>query len=723
MSGTEGSAPQDRAGPLPFRCPGATGGMNKEVLFVLFSENALTILKKRYLKNDETPEALLRRVARAVASAEAEGDRPLWEDRFFALMERLDFLPNSPTLMNAGTPQGQLAACFVLPVGDSMEEIFSTLKNTALIHKSGGGTGFNFSSLRPAGDVVSSTNGVASGPVSFMGMFDLATDVVKQGGTRRGANMAILNGDHPDVLDFIRAKTEEGKLANFNISVGLSDDFWKTLERDGEWTLKNPRTGAPVRTLPAREIFDRIVHCAWATGDPGVIFSDRLNRDNPTPHLGPIVSTNPCGEQPLLPYEACNLGSVNLAHMVTPERTVDEARLEEAVRLGVRFLDNVIDVNSYPLPEIREMSQGNRKIGLGVMGWAEMLFRMGIPYDSEGALALGGRVMAQIQSVGHDESRRLAQERGAYPNCRQEVRRNATVTTIAPTGTISLLAGCSSGIEPVFALVHTRKAFGTEDLHYVNDVLQEALAERKISDPAQLPEDLRRVFVTAHDIAPSWHVRMQGAFQKFTDNAVSKTINMPASATEEDVRAAYRLAYDLGCKGITVYRDGCKSSQVLYAAPRPLVPGAPPEGATRPRERPQALAGTTIKMPTSYGNLYLTLNHLDDRPFEVFATLGKSGKDTQAHTEALGRLISLALRGGIPIAEIIPQLRGIGGSQPVWDEDGVILSLPDAIGRCLERAVGAPVGVSTRDMCPGCGALLVREEGCMKCLSCGYAKC
>ncbi len=689
-----------------------------------FSENALTILKKRYLKNNETPEALLRRVARAIASAEAEKERSAWEERFFALMERLDFLPNSPTLMNAGTPQGQLAACFVLPVGDSMEEIFTTLKNTALIHKSGGGTGFNFSALRPAGDVVSSTNGVASGPVPFMGMFDLATDVVKQGGTRRGANMGILNVDHPDVLDFIRAKTEEGKLTNFNISVGLSDDFWKTLEQGGEWTLKNPRTGAPVRTLPAREIFDRIVHCAWATGDPGVVFSDRLDRDNPTPHMGRIVSTNPCGEQPLLPYEACNLGSVNLANMVTRERTVDEARLEEAVRLGVRFLDNVIDVNTYPLPEIREMSQGNRKIGLGVMGWAEMLFRMGLPYDSEEALALGERIMAHMQRVGHDESRRLAQERGAYPNCRGEVRRNATVTTIAPTGTISLLAGCSSGIEPVFALVHTRKAFGTEDLHYVNSVLQEALEDRGGGDPAHLPEDLRRIFVTAHDIAPVWHVRMQGAFQKFTDNAVSKTINMPASATEEDVRAAYRLAYELGCKGITVYRDDCKSSQVLYASsPHPQTTSVVPESSAVPRERPQALSGTTIKMPTSYGNLYHTLNHLDGLPFEVFATLGKSGKDTQAHTEALGRLISLALRGGIPIAEIIPQLRGIGGSQPVWDEDGVILSLPDAIGRCLERAMGAPVGVPSRDMCPGCGAVLVREEGCMKCFACGYAKC
>ena len=689
-----------------------------------FSENALTILKKRYLKNQETPEGLLRRVARALAGAEAEASRPLWEERFFAVMERLDFLPNSPTLMNAGTPQGQLAACFVLPVGDSMEEIFTTLKNTALIHKSGGGTGFNFSALRPAGDVVSSTNGVASGPVSFMGMFDLATDVVKQGGTRRGANMGILNADHPDVLEFIRVKTEEGKLSNFNISVGLSDDFWQTLERNGEWTLKNPRTGAPVRTLPARELFDRVVHCAWATGDPGVIFTDRLDRDNPTPHVGRIVSTNPCGEQPLLPYEACNLGSVNLANMVTPDHTVDEARLEETVRLGVRFLDNVIDVNSYPLPEIRDMSQGNRKIGLGVMGWAEMLFKLRVPYDSEEALALGERVMAQIQRVGHDESRRLAEERGAYPNCRGEVRRNATVTTIAPTGTISLLAGCSSGIEPVFALVHTRKAFGTEDLHYVNSVLQEALGTQG-GNPEHLPEDLRRVFVTAHDIAPAWHVRMQGAFQKFTDNAVSKTINMPSSATEDDVRAAYRLAYELGCKGITVYRDGCKSSQVLYAAaphPQTPLPGTAAERAV-PRDRPQALSGTTIKMPTSYGNLYLTLNHFDGEPFEVFATLGKSGKDTQAHTEALGRLISLALRGGIPIAEIIPQLRGIGGSQPVWDEDGVILSLPDAIGRCLERAMGAPVGVPSRDMCPGCGAVLVREEGCMKCFSCGYAKC
>ncbi|WP_051464199.1 vitamin B12-dependent ribonucleotide reductase [Aminiphilus circumscriptus] len=696
-----------------------------------FSENALVILKKRYLKGDETPQEMLRRVAKAVAAAEPEAERALWEERFTDLMAQLDFLPNSPTLMNAGIPEGQLAACFVLPIEDSMDSIFSTLRSAALIHKSGGGTGYNFSKLRPAGDVVSTTNGVASGPISFMRMFDLATDVVKQGGTRRGANMGILNCDHPDVLAFIRAKTEEGILTNFNISVGITDRFMEALADGKDWHLVNPRTGQTTDTVKSMELWNRIVHAAWATGDPGVIFLDRLERDNPTPHVGRITSTNPCGEQPLLPYEACNLGSVNLKNMVRDGEILWD-RLEKTVRTAVRFLDDVIDINCYPLPEIEDMVKGNRKIGLGVMGWAEMLFLLGIPYDSEEALELAEKVMAFIQATGREASRDLARERHPYPNCVGEPLRNATVTTIAPTGTIALLAECSSGIEPVFALTHTRKAFGTEDLVYVNDVLQAEMHRRGLASLDSLPLEMKRVFVTAHEIDYPWHVRMQAAFQKFTDNAVSKTVNLPADATKEDVRKAYLLAYELGCKGITVYRDGCKASQVLTTTPsgkkddtvtHQLVMPMGNQG-TLPLDRPQVLTGKTIKMPTSYGNLYLTVNETTGgRPFEVFATLGKSGKDTQAHTEALGRLISLALRTGIPAPEIVNQLKGIGGSQPVWDEDGVILSLPDAIAKCLERALGMPVHTNATDMCPGCGAVLVREEGCVTCHACGYSKC
>jgi ribonucleoside-diphosphate reductase alpha chain len=695
-----------------------------------FSKNALTILQKRYLRDGETPEGMLRRVARAVAGAEKPGNQEIWEDRFFQLMESLDFLPNSPTLMNAGLPNGQLAACFVLPVEDSMDSIFTTLRSAALIHKSGGGTGYNFSNLRPEGDVVSSTNGVASGPISFMRMFDLATDVVKQGGTRRGANMGILNCDHPDILAFIRAKTEDGILSNFNISVGIPDRFMEALANGEEWPLVNPRTGQVTGSVSSTELWDCIVSAAWATGDPGVVFLDHLERGNPTPHLGRITATNPCGEQPLLPYEACNLGSINLKNMVKDGEILWD-RLDTTVRTAVRFLDNVIDVNCYPLPEIEDLVKGNRKIGLGVMGWAEMLFLLGIPYDSEKALAMAESVMGFIQTVGRETSRELAKERHPYPNCVGEPMRNATVTTIAPTGTIALLAECSSGIEPVFSLSHTRKAFGTEDLVYVNEVLRAEMERRGIASVDKMPPEMRQVFVTAHEISYDWHVRMQAAFQKYTDNAVSKTINLPADATKDDVHKAYLLAYELGCKGITVYRDGCKASQVLKAlpvekgggdTPRQLVLPLGRQG-TLPLDRPQVLSGKTIKMPTSYGNLYLTVNEAEGRPFEVFATLGKSGKDTQAHTEALGRLISLALRTGIQVQEIVNQLKGIGGSQPVWDEDGVILSIPDAIAKCLERALGTTVNTSATDMCPGCGAVLVREEGCVTCHACGYSKC
>ncbi len=716
--------------------------------------NALSVLEKRYLmKNDqgeviETPAEMFRRVASAIASVESRwegGDPEAWATRFYEAMARRDFLPNSPTLMNAGKEGGQLSACFVLPVGDSMEEIFDALKYTALVHKSGGGTGFDFSALRPSGDPVKSTHGVASGPVSFMEVFDRCTEVVKQGGMRRGANMGILRCDHPDLVEFVRAKTRDGRLANFNISVGITDAFMEAVSADDDWKLVSPRTDEVVKQVKAREIFDMLVESAWATGDPGIVFLDRLEASNPTPRVGRMEATNPCGEQPLLPYESCNLGSVNLLHFVDSQRGIDWERLGETVTLAVRFLDDVIDANAYPLEEIEEMSRANRKIGLGVMGWAELLFRLGIPYDSQEALDLGEKLMAFVQKAGHEASERLAGERGVFPNWEGSLweekgrrMRNATVTTIAPTGTISMVAGSSSGIEPVFALAYRRKVFDQETLTYVNEILTDELKRRGLHSESlaaeiaaagtlhgsDLPAELRRTFVTSHDIAPEWHVRMQAAFQRYTDNAVSKTINMPHEATAEEVRNAYLLSFREGCKGITVYRDGCKGSQVLYrgegekaAQPREGVNGL------KPASRPGILTGRTVKIMTSFGNLYLTVNEFDGKPFEVFATLGKSGKDTQAHTEALGRLISTALRSGVSTSEIIQQLKGIGGSQPVWESDGVILSLPDAIARGLERALGESVLDKSLEMCPSCGAPLVHSEGCMKCEACGYSKC
>ena len=713
--------------------------------------NAVPILEQRYLRKDEegqvieTVEEMFWRVATAVAGAEARwGVAPeVWAERFYDMMARLDFLPNSPTLMNAGTPMGQLSACFVLPVGDSMEEIFDALKWTALVHKSGGGTGFNFSRLRPSGDVVRSTRGVASGPVSFMELFDGCTEVVKQGGMRRGANMGILDCDHPDLLHFLSAKTREGRLANFNISVALSDAFMETLDGEGQWSLVNRRTKEAVRTLPAREIFDLLVESAWATGDPGLIFSDRIEADNPTPHVGRIEATNPCGEQPLLPFESCNLGSINLLHMVEGD-DFDWKKLEQTVRLAVRFLDDVIEINAFPLPQIAERSRGNRKIGLGVMGWAEALFRLGLSYDSDEALRKAEKLMAFISSVGREESRLLAEERGVFPNWEgsrwQEKGiplRNATVTTLAPTGTIALICGCSSGIEPVFALAYRRKVFGDQVLTYVNTILTEDLQKRGLYtddlarqvaesgslEDLDLPEDLRRLFVTSHEIRPQWHVKMQAAFQRHTDNAVSKTINLPHEASVDDVAAAYLQAYREGCKGITVYRDRCKAAQVLYRGEEKSPEPTAEKRERKPAGRPGVLRGTTVKIMTSFGNLYLTVNELEGKPFEVFATLGKSGKDTMAHTEALGRLISLALRSGVPSRQIIEQLKGIGGSQPVWESDGVILSLPDAVARGLERALGESFVDSSREMCPSCGAPLVAAEGCLKCEGCGYSKC
>jgi len=557
--------------------------------------NAVNVLKKRYLLKDErgqvveTPDRMFRRVARAVAQAEKlygpESDVSAWEEEFYRLMVSLEFLPNSPTLMNAGTEVGQLSACFVLPVEDSIPGIFDAVKNMALVHKSGGGTGFSFSRLRPKGDVVQTTMGIASGPVSFMRIFDVTTEIIRQGGRRRGANMGILRCDHPDILDFITAKDQEGFLSNFNLSVGITDEFMEALEKDEVYLLRNPRNGVVTGSLHARDVFNLIVTQAWRTGDPGLVFLDTINRHNPTPHLGEIESTNPCGEQPLLPWESCNLGSINLKLMVRDGK-LDREKFRSVIRTAVRFLDDVIDVNRWPLEETERVTKGNRKIGLGVMGFADALLMMGIPYDSEQGLEAAEEIASILEEESHRASSELAAERGNFPNYRGSVwerkgipMRNATTVTIAPTGTISIIAGTSSGIEPIFAISFVRNVIEGTRLMEVNPIFEQVARERGfygndlMMDIARsgtlhyvegIPEDVKRVFVTAFDIAPEWHVRMQAVFQKHCDNAVSKTINFPSDASIDDIEEAYLLAYRLGCKGITVYRYGSKREQVLY---------------------------------------------------------------------------------------------------------------------------------------------------------------
>jgi ribonucleoside-diphosphate reductase alpha chain len=550
--------------------------------------NARQVLERRYLLRDdagklvETPAEMFRRVADGVALAEAPQDREAWAARFERRLASLEFLPNSPTLMNAGRPHGQLAACFVLPVGDDLESIFDALKWAALIHQSGGGTGFSFSRLRPRGDLVRTTHGVASGPVSFIRVFDAATETIKQGGVRRGANMAVLRVDHPDVLDFIDAKRGPG-LGNFNVSVAITDGFMDAVEAGRSFELRHPRSGAVVRELPARDLFRRIAEDAWATGEPGLVFLDRINAASPTPDLGPIESVNPCGEQPLLPFEACTLGSVNLA-LMEKGGEVDRERLGGAVRDGVRFLDDVLDVNVWPLPQVAAISRRNRKIGLGVMGWADLLVRLGVPYDDPRAVEIAGEVMSFVQREARTESERLAADRGPFPGwstsapaARGETpRRNATVTTIAPTGTLSVIAGCSSGIEPLFAVAYVRHALDGVELLEEHPLLAGRLPGAGAAAPlaavraagrargvAGVPLDVQRLFATAHDVSPEAHVRMQAAFQRHVDNGVSKTINLPADAPVEAVERAFRLAHQLGLKGITVYRDGSREGQVL----------------------------------------------------------------------------------------------------------------------------------------------------------------
>jgi len=555
--------------------------------------NALEVLRKRYLLRDEegriveTPAQMFKRVARAIARVDKKygGNFKKSEKTFYRMTTRLEFVPNSPTLFNAGTKLGQLSACFVLPVEDSLKSIFTAVTNMALIEKSGGGVGFDFSKLRPKGDIVKSTKGVASGPVSFMRVFDTATEVIKAGGKRRGAMMGVLRVDHPDIIEFITSKQKPGVLSNFNISVAVTDEFLKKLEEDEDYWLVNPRNGEKVKKLKARDVWNLIAHSAWKTGDPGVVFMDEINRHNPTPEVGRIESTNPCGEQPLLAYESCNLGSINLSRMVEDGR-VNWKRLGETVRNAVHFLDNVIDANRFPLKKIEEMTKANRKIGLGVMGFADMLIKLGIPYNSKKALRLAEKIMKFVTDEARKKSVELGEERGSFPNFDKSVwkdkyhaMRNATVTTIAPTGSISIIAGCSSGIEPLFAVSFIRNVLGGTRLFEINALFERVAKERgfysarlleeiaktgSVQGLSEVPEDVKKVFVTALDISPEWHVRMQAAFQKYTDNAVSKTVNMPFEAKVEDVREVFELAWKLKCKGVTVFRYGSKPEQVLY---------------------------------------------------------------------------------------------------------------------------------------------------------------
>jgi len=775
------------------------------------SENAIKVLEKRYLAKDkdgkviETPDEMFRRVAKAIASADigyvSDEELSKIEQDFYDMMVKLEFLPNSPTLMNAGRPLGQLSACFVLPIEDSMEGIFDSVKNAALIHKSGGGTGFSFNRLRPKGSSVNSTGGVASGPVSFMKVFNAATEAVKQGGTRRGANMGILRVDHPDILEFITCKQDNSDITNFNISVALTEDFMEAVEEGRDYDLVDPRTKEKRGTLNAREVFDKIVKMAWRNGEPGIIFIDRINRDNATPELGEIESTNPCGEQPLLPYESCNLGSINLTAMVKEGDNgfeVDYDKLRETVHKAVHFLDNVIDVNKYPLKQIEEMTKGTRKIGLGVMGWADLLCILGIPYDSPKAESLAEEIMGFIDYESKKKSEEIAKLKGVFPFYDKSIYkdsgrklRNATTTTIAPTGTLSIIAGVSSGIEPLFAVSFIKNVMDGTELVEVNphfkkiaiergfysDELMKTIAkEGSVHGLAEVPEDVKDIFVTAHDIVPEWHVRMQAAFQRHTDNAVSKTVNLRNDAKLEDVAEVFNLAYRTGCKGVTIYRDGSRDMQVLNIG---SVKGKDKDKEKeeeenkdypgcnsacedcreaceivykniKPRPRPEVTTGFTEKFRIGCGNLYVTVNYDDKGICEVFTNTGRAG-GCPSQSEATSRLVSIALRAGVDEAAIVEQLKGIRCPSTIRQKGLKVLSCPDAIGRLLQKVMnhrngnggGSPIPADiynpnipkptakTYDpvdgknikYCPECGSEVEHEGGCVVCRSCGYSKC
>ena len=826
------------------------------------SPNAITVLEKRYLVKDEQgkpaekPEDLFERVARTVAAPDATygasaGAVEALADAFYAMMAGRLFMPNSPTLMNAGRPLGQLSACFVLPVDDSLSNgksgIYDTLRAMALVHQSGGGTGFSFSRLRPKNDIVRSTMGVASGPVSFMSLFDASTDVVKQGGTRRGANMGILRVDHPDIMEFITCKDDITKVTNFNISVAVTDAFMAAVEENGDYDLIHPSTGKVTGQLRARAVWEKIIHGAWKTGEPGVFFVDRANYYNPVPALGSYEATNPCGEQPLLAYDVCNLGSINLGAFVK-DGAIDWDGLRRVVHLSTHFLENVIDANQYPLPEITDLAQRIRRIGLGVMGLADLYIRLGIAYDSAEAVELGGKIQAFVDDEAKVESERLAGIRGPFPEWERSIwgpdataargpdgerirpmrkLRNCNVTTVAPTGTISIIAGCSSGIEPLFAVAFMRNQAGVlmPDVNddfvaiakhegWYSDELMEQIAEAGHINFDAVPEKWQRVFVTANHIKPEWHIRTQAAFQEHNDSAISKTCNFAHDATEEYVEEIYRLAYSLGCKGVTVYRDGSRDMQVLSTGStarkvqeqatstgksearadlgrlggsaareaaadmqgelaeahselerlRKLVHELEAENLNRrlKRSRPELLRGTTRRVETPLGTLYVTITEDEKaQPFEVFMSLGKAGGALMADVEAVGRLISLALRSGIPMKEIHRQLRGISSDRVIGLGPNKVMSVPDAVGIAIERWMNEKQGIQqellpgaasaitgaapspepvmvTRGAeqmqlggmehtlsgaCPDCGSQLEYAEGCAKCHVCGFSEC
>lgn len=735
------------------------------------SDNAIRVLERRYLAKDEAgrlledADGMFRRVAKAVAAADAAyvaaAELQTIENEFYEMMAGLEFLPNSPTLMNAGRPLGQLSACFVLPIEDTMEDIFETLKNAAMIHKSGGGTGFSFSRLRQKGASVNTTGGVASGPISFMKVFNAATEAVKQGGTRRGANMGILRVDHPDIVEFITAKKDNADITNFNISVGITEKFMKAVEQNRKYDLVDPHKKVVTGQLNAREVFDMIVDMAWSNGEPGIIFLDRLNEKNATPDLGAFESTNPCGEQPLLPYESCNLGSINLSLMIKNIRNkaaVDFERIGTVVKKAVRFLDNVIDVNKYPLPEIDQMTKGNRKIGLGVMGWADMLYQLKIPYNSQQAIELAEQVMSFIQKQAKKASAELAELKGVFPNydksifAQQGVRlRNATTTTIAPTGTLSIIAGVSSGIEPLFALSYIRNVMDNDELietnpyfeqvakdgQFYSNKLMKTIANRgTIKGLSAIPEAIQQIFVTAHDILPEWHVRMQASFQKYTDNAVSKTVNLSSKATREDVKDVFNLAYETGCKGVTIYRDGSRDLQVLNIGKVNGKETADQENqdnqqeAFAPRSRPDITTGFTEKVKIGCGSIFITVNYDQHGICEVFTNTGRAG-GCPSQSEATARLVSIALRSGMDVNSIIDQLKGIRCHSTIRQNDLKVLSCPDAIGKVIEKVMKIQNGEKVDDnnftvssnACPECGKPLEYESGCVICRNCGFSKC
>ncbi len=758
------------------------------------SSNARAVLERRYLRREnskviETPEMLLRRVAESIASIEkvafgASNDEVVQLSAdFYQIMDECKFMPNSPTLMNAGRELGQLSACFVLPIEDSMESIFETLKIAALIHKSGGGTGFSFSELRPKNDQVGSTGGVASGPISFLKVFNASTEAVKQGGTRRGANMGVLRVDHPDILEFIELKRNKGELSNFNLSVGITDQFMEAVAQGEEYFLINPRTNEAAGKLFAREVLEKIVTAAWECGEPGVIFLDRMNQANPTPQVGEFTSTNPCGEQPLLPFESCNLGSLNLAAVVrinqANQAEIAWEELQRTVFLAVRFLDNVIEANQFPLAKIEQMTKANRKIGLGVMGWADLLLKLRLSYQSEAALQLAEEIMSFINEQSKSASVELAKKRGAFSNFNNSIydqknhlpMRNATTTTIAPTGTISIICDTSGGIEPLFSLAFTRKIMDNQSLIEVNknfellareegfysqELIAKVAAEGSVAKCQEIPEHLKEILLTAHDITPEWHIRMQAAFQKHTDNAVSKTINFPYHASIEQIAQSYQMAYRLGCKGLTVYRDRCLENQpmqlgmeqvktnVLHKV-NPIEKRTSTEewGRIIPVKRPRSLTGITDAKQTPEGNLYLTLNFHQEHPFELFAQIGKAGSDISAFTEAIARLISLAFRSGVDPQVVAEELLGIGGSRFVGFGPNRVRSVPDAIGQFINQHLqqtkldenkysdlnkmndSLHAGQKIRyNLCPICGMhTFGYVEGCGKCFSCGHSEC